>query len=685
MGRKVQGAGLLCGAPRIKLGLGGNLGVVMFEPRCVRAGLLFAACLCFASFQALAQDRAASPAAEAPPPIIPTSAFASRTVFSDAPVLSPDGSYVAFSLVEDGKTSVDVLRIDGAVVVQKIVVGKGEDVQWVGWAGNGRVLVAATQSIPVPALGIELRTSRVFSVEIANATVRQVAHTLDDLVHVDPDGAFLLVSRQRPVPGPGTDMDVWRTWTDGSGRPDERVTDLPGVFRWIADETGALRVGLGLDGRKLKVWYRSTGEEAFRVIGKLREGDDEEMWKVVRVIAGTDEGLTLEPGPSGRVALRKFNYATREVGEVIYENPDCDTEDFTVDEEGRPQAVQFTDDRERIVWLDPAMAALQARLERALGEDGQVRIVQRSRNGARVLISSTSASNPGSWYFYTPADRKLQEFAKLRPEVDVAALTKVEPIEYAARDGTTIHGYLTLPRGREAKALPLIVMPHGGPYGIRDSLDYSDEVQLLANRGYAVLQPNYRGSGGYGEAFTELGRGQIGRRMQDDLDDAVDWAAGQGLIDPARVCLVGASYGGYAALWGVIRNPERYRCAASFAGVTELDKQLAYDRDFFNTAGGRAWRDRVRGDDRGFDLDTVSPARRVNDLHRPVLLVHGRLDSTVPFRQFEIMRSAMQKARVPDAEFLVFDNAGHGFGNTADEQAWYDALLAFLARNNPAD
>ena len=280
---------------------------------------------------------------------------------------------------------------------------------------------------------------------------------------------------------------------------------------------------------------------------------------------------------------------------------------------------------------------------------------------------------------------ELSEFARLRPEIDPTMLAPVRPVEYTARDGTKIHAYLTLPRGREAKGLPLVVLPHGGPYEVRDTLSYDDEVQLLANRGYAVLQPNFRGSGGYGESFSDLGKGEIGRRMQDDLDDAVDWAAKEGLADPARVCLVGASYGGYAALWGAIRNPDRYRCAASFAGVTEWDKQLAYDADFFSAKGRREWRERVRGADRKFDLDSVSPARQAAQLRRPVLLVHGKKDTNVPFSQFEAMRNAINRAHVENAEFIVLADSGHGFDTVADEQAWYDALLAFLAKHNPAD
>jgi dipeptidyl aminopeptidase/acylaminoacyl peptidase len=438
-----------------------------------------------------------------------------------------------------------------------------------------------------------------------------------------------------------------------------------------------------VENRKLKIFYRKDPGSDLEVVGRVGANDDDKLWDIVRVIAGTDEGITLQPGPSGHIALRRFNLASHEAGEVIYENPTWDVDQADLDDNGKPLAVHFTDDKSRIVWLDPAMAQVQERLEKALGSD-EVRIAQRSEDGRRMLITRSSASDPGTLYIYYGDRKELKELSAFRPGLDAAALAQVKAVNYAARDGTKLSAYLTLPRETQGKPLPLIVMPHGGPYGIRDSLAYSDEVQLLASRGYAVLQPNYRGSGGYGKSFEELGKGEIGRRMQDDLDDAVEWAVAQGIADPAKVCLVGESYGGYAALWGVIRNPERYRCAASFAGVTEWDSQLRYDGEYLKRGERRSLIERIRGDDRKFDLASVSPARQVAQLHRPVLLAHGKNDTNVPFSQFEVMRTALTNAKVPGAEYLVLADSGHGFATAKDEQAWYDALVAFLAKNNPA-
>ena len=223
-----------------------------------------------------------------------------------------------------------------------------------------------------------------------------------------------------------------------------------------------------------------------------------------------------------------------------------------------------------------------------------------------------------------------------------------------------------------------------GPYGIRDDGTYDAEVQFLANRGYVVLQPEFRGSGGYGKSFYEKGEGQWGRAMQDDLDDGMDWLARQGTIDPKRVCLIGSSYGGYAALWGAVRNPERYRCAASFAGVSDLQRQLKYQIDFkISKRYRKDWRRTVQGEET-FDLKTVSPLYTVDRLKVPVLLMHGDDDQRVPYKQSKLFADALKEAG-KTYEFVTLKDEGHGFSTSANMQLWLDSLDAFLAKYNPAN
>jgi len=217
---------------------------------------------------------------------------------------------------------------------------------------------------------------------------------------------------------------------------------------------------------------------------------------------------------------------------------------------------------------------------------------------------------------------------------------------------------------------------------VRDTLAFDPEVQFLANRGYAVLQPNFRGSSGYGQEFYEKGEGEWGRAMQDDLDDGVAWLASTGVVDPQRVCIEGSSYGGYAALWAVTRNPERYRCAASFAGVTDVRAQLRYQASQLEARERADWRHTVQGSQR-FDLDTVSPLRQVARLKRPVLVAHGDADTTVLFKQSTRYRDALKHAH-KQFEFVVYPGEGHGLYDPANFTDWLDRLDQFLAKYNPA-
>ena len=305
-----------------------------------------------------------------------------------------------------------------------------------------------------------------------------------------------------------------------------------------------------------------------------------------------------------------------------------------------------------------------------------------SRDEKRVLVYSAGASDPGRYFLLDQATAKMHPVVDPYPSIDPSLLAEVKPIKYRARDGLELPGYLTLPRGREAKRLPLIVLPHGGPFA-RDEWSYSPLVQFLANRGYAVLQPQFRGSIGYGKDFVSRGYGEWGKRMQDDIDDGVDWLARTGQVDPKRVCIVGASYGGYAAMWGAIRNPERYRCAASWAGVSDVEAMLRYDRKIFSAPRYfREWRTKVAGEGK-FDPAAISPIRFADRLKTPIFIAHGEKDDNVLPKQSRDMVAALTKAgRSVTSAF--YEDSSHDFDSNADFEDWLKRLEAFLARHNPA-
>ncbi|MCP5397200.1 MAG: S9 family peptidase [Sphingomonadaceae bacterium] len=616
---------------------------------------------------------------------IPASSFAERNEVGGAR-LSPDGRLIAMRISVEGNANLAIFDAATRRPLSRMEVPEKLDLKWFQWAGSGKVLMSVTGTGRL--VGVDVRYSKLYVMDVEQGSLLYIGHPYqlpdgDDVVHVADDGSFLLLSI---MPSAWDWPLVYRFSLNEKGRGEAVQTQKRGVTRWYADETGVVRAGVAWIDDGWRVHYRSGPDADFIRVDKLVEpSEDSWRWDFSQVRAGSDIGYVVGKQDNGRYALMRFNYATQEVVETVYANPDWDVEEAWFNSSGQPIAALYNSERENIVWLDPELAKTHTALSGVL-QESELRIISRDRAGQRMLVWAGGPGDPGALYVFTPAEGRLDLFQQVRPNLDFTQLVEPVPIRYSARDGTMIEGYLTLPRGRKAKGLPLIILPHGGPYGIRDTLTYNDEVQFLANRGYAVLQPNYRGSGGYGEAFEKLGDGEIGRGMQDDIDDAMDWAVGLGIADPARVCVVGSSYGGYAAMWAVLRNPERYRCAASFAGVSDWQAILRYDRGFFTRKFFNEWRDRVEGEedsDEGVDLADYSPVKNGKALTRPLLLAHGKEDARVPFSQFTAMRGAAKDTGL--VETLVFKDEGHNFDKKESEQQWYDTLGTFLAKHNPAD
>lgn len=642
----------------------------------------FAALALAGAVPVAADDAAPVAALEARPALIPVERFADRPLFSSVNI-APDGRHIAVKTTAAGEGILAVLDLDTRKAIARVKLGGELGYNWHKWAGPNVLLVSVAQTQQL--FGEETRVTRLIALNIANGQQWLIGPDAmgpegDDLLHVAKDGSSVLLAFQKTVYDWPSVHRI--SLTDPKDRGKQVQGAVDGIWEWYADDEGVVRLGTGWSSGKMRVTYRKAEGERFREIARIGEDDEDALRDVQRIIGNSDEAYILDKAADGRTVLVRYDLAKREALETIYRNDDWDLSSAFLDENGKPIAVDFTDDRDRRIWLEPETAALQRKFEQALKAD-EVWIGSRADGGTRMLVTAGGETDPGVLYLYDAGKKSLDELGQYRPQLDIALLARPEPMSYSARDGTKISGLLTLPRGRAAKGLPLIVLPHGGPYGIRDKLEYSDEVQFLANRGYAVLQPNYRGSGGYGDRFSELGAGQIGRAMQDDIDDAMDWAVGQGIADKGRVCVIGSSYGGYAAMWAAIRNPERYRCAASFAGVSDWKRILKYDAKFFSRAGAKKWKSRVTGADK-FDLDTVAPARAIERLKVPLLVAHGRKDANVPFSQFKLVEEAARKANV-GIETLVFDDEGHGFEKAENEARWYAALEAFLAKHNPAD
>ena len=636
------------------------------------------------SDDALAQDdmvAVSHSAAEAKPDLIPTAYFATRGSLWNAK-LSPDGSHISYVRRFNGKLEMIVNNIDDKKMIRRVRFADGTAISSYEWVNDDKLVLRLSSVLTIG--GWYVRRSRIALLEPSKSGIKYLIKDpnglSEEIIHTASDGSYALVAHK----GDGRYYfpAVYRYPLEPGAEGQLVQKPKKNVWSWVADDSGAIRLGLGWQRKKLHIWYRTKAEDELERIAKIKPGDDDTFFDVLQIVSGSDRGYVLDENAEGRVGVRLYDYAKREVVETFYENPDWDVDDLWV-EDGKPIAAFYTDDREQVVWFDDTNKQTYQALQKAL-PGMQVSVTSRAKSGGRMLAWVNSEADPGVLYLFDSEKRTLDELAQFRPKIDFRQLATPSAFTYQARDGTDIRAYLTLPKGREANNLPLIILPHGGPFGIRDQLRYDDEVQFLANRGYAVIQPNFRGSGGYGDDFYELGVGQVGRGMQDDLDDAMDWAVAKGIADKSRVCVVGGSYGGYAALWAVLRNPERYRCAASWAGVTDWDRMLRYDRRYLTNKAGRRWQNKIEGDDKDFDLKDVSPYKLARNLRRPVLLAHGTDDSNVPIKQFDQMVKAAAKAPVKP-ETLRIVGEGHSFSRADSEQQWYDALDGFLAKHNPAD
>jgi dipeptidyl aminopeptidase/acylaminoacyl peptidase len=475
----------------------------------------------------------------------------------------------------------------------------------------------------------------------------------------------------------------------------ETVLKNPGnVVRWGVDHKGCIRLGVTLtDNLKTGFTYRENEGAPWHALRSSDAASGE-----IRPLAfdySKQKLYVAALSSKGRWAIFPFDPATGALGEAVLDDPDYDVAQKewlvpAVDGIGfdqpmfsdRKQAlvgVYYLTEVPRVHWFDPDFAADQEMIDATLPNTVNL-IKDWTRDEKRMLVFAFSDQDPGTYYLFDAIDQTLTRIGSRMGWIKPGLMAPMYPIKYKARDGQLIHGYLTLPPGRPRKNLPLIVLPHGGPR-VRDAWGFDPLVQMFANRGYAVLQMNYRGSPGYGEAFYQKGRREIGRGIQDDIEDATRWAIKKGLADPRHIAIVGASYGGYSALFALGRNPDLYCCGISIAGVTDW---LALGQDMVSGEYKYAWEywNQQVGDPK-IDEDffkSISPVNFADKITAPVLLIQGKNDRTIPSKQANAMIDALEAAGHPP-ESLFIAHEGHGFTSTESRIAVFKAIDAFLAKN----
>jgi len=448
---------------------------------------------------------------------------------------------------------------------------------------------------------------------------------------------------------------------------------------FVADHKGQVRFATadGTDqGRR--VYHRATNDANWDLV--FDESKDDPVVRPLGFARDDKIAYFACPGTHSVGGLCRWNAATKK-SETIWSGteagvdelvPTFDRKDFV--------ALRSMPGRIATTLIDKSAAEsklLAGLMQQFPGED--VRLTSSTTDGSKVVFDVSSDRNPGEFYLFDRATGKATFLFASMPWIKPDEMSTMEPIALKTRDGLALHGYLTRPHGKDqAKNLPMVVVVHGGPYGIRDSWQFGPEIQMLASRGYAVLQVNFRGSGGYGNAFIHAGFGEWGAKMQDDVTDATRWAVTEGIADPKRICIFGASYGGYAALRGVTKEPDLYRCAIGYVGVYDL--RLMYTRgDIPQSTYGDNYLKMVLGEDESVLWDR-SPIAHVDRLKAKVMLIVGGEDRRVPPVQGENLHNALDKAHVQH-EWLYQRTEGHGFYDEKNIADLMNRVDAFLDRN----
>lgn len=608
--------------------------------------------------------------------------------------LSPSGRRMAFVTVVGEDRILAVVDTQTKGQLGRVAVGhaKVRDLQWIG---EGRVLITTSTTESLPELGIlrrELFVGQIYEpvggkiVSMLSAT-RTIFPVLMGPVDIVGAETPVVLVRAHSFESPAR-LALYSV-DPGTGRPRLAEVMSRDVDDYVLDPSGRSVARSEYDDRS-KVWSLH-----------LRDGDGfRETWRTTAPLdAPTLVGLGMT-GESVIVAADRPDLTRDGRNDADFFDVNLTTGawrpvrfEFTPDglffhpvTHRLMGAVRTEEDGFRYAFADEDAGTLWANVEQAF-PDGAPQLMSWSHDLRTAVVFTSGSGDSGSYHLIDLEAGVVTPVGSAYRAITPDLVAPVSTLSYRAADGLEINGYLTVPPGREAKDLPLVVLAHGGP-AARDAMGFDWWAQALASRGYAVLQANFRGSTGYGLDFLEAGYGEWGRKMQTDLSDGVRHLAGEGVIDPERVCIVGASYGGYAALAGPTLDRGVYRCAVSVSGISDLRRMVEHEA----STGARRDNESVRywnrfmGAERLGDrsLDERSPARLAEQADAPILLIHGKDDSVVPVEQSRMMAGALRRAGKP-IEFIELNGEDHWLSRTETRQRMLAETVRFLQAHNPAE
>lgn len=608
--------------------------------------------------------------------LVPLKAFASPPLIQTM-ALSPSGAYVASIQNVGTKTYLVTTTHDGKDLHRLFECDDSTyRMGWFQWINDDRLLLSVYVADVTPRRYFDLKwvQTRLLAInrdgsEFQANLIPPYPQIQDQVIGTIPgnDHAVLIALDLNSSTYPDVfKLDVY------TGKRELVERNIYGIRHWTMDRQGIIRLGRAIEGTTIHHLVKPPGSDSWRTLSKFDVTSETGMTPL-----GFDEDpnmLFVSQPLDGREAIYRLDLSKPDApATLLASHPIYDVEGGLVYFEWLKRVVGVNVvGVERTYWNADAKE-LQAKIDLAL--PGRTNLIcGSSKNGRRHVVVSGHSTQPTQWYLMDEASNRLIWIADNYPNVDPKALRAPTPITFKARDGTVLHGYLTRPS--DDRRLPMIVLPHGGP-AARDDDDFDYWVQFLVSRGWAVLQVNFRGSSGYGTPFTVAGFNRWGLEMQDDLTDGVHYAVEQRIADRDRVCIVGGGYGGYAALIGIVKTPDLYRCAVSLSGISDLPALLEERRNFINyrigweRQLGSAWFDRQR-------LKDTSPINHADKMRTPLLLVHGAKDRVVLVEQSREMAKNLSRAGIQTFRYLELPDGDHYLSRAEDRIRFFQELERFL-------
>jgi dipeptidyl aminopeptidase/acylaminoacyl peptidase len=581
--------------------------------------------------------------------------------------LSPDGKYYSFLKPYQSRMNIFVQEI-GSSDTKRLTSNEDRDIWEYDWKGSSRLVYLQDSG------GDE--NTHLFAVDMSG----------DNVVDLTPFEG-VRVGIINPMDYHETDMliemnkrnpqlfDLYRI-NIATGELAMIAESGDGATVWTVDHDDQVRVALETDGVNSMVFYRENDQSDFV---KKFEMSYKDTFRPLFFTPDNQHLYALSNLNRDKLALVKYDFAQNRELEVVFEHPEADIEEVW----NSPTRKVLTDlwymtwrwERQSFDSLmDEVHTKMEARFPNHMIWDEDFDLAEN-----RFIFLAFNDRNPGTYYLYERNTDSITKLADASPWIKEEQLVEMKPISYKSRDGLTIHGYLTLPKGRAAKDLPVIVHPHGGPWA-RDTWTYNPLVQFFANRGYAVFQMNFRGSTGYGKEFVQASFKEWGGAMQDDITDGVKWLIDEGVADPERVCIFGGSYGGYATLAGVTFTPDLYACGVDYVGISNLFTFLETIPPYWIPYRDM-WYEEVGHPEKDKELLTAkSPIFHVDQIKAPLLIAHGSNDPRVNQDESDQIVNALRERGI-DVKYIVKENEGHGFRNEENRFELYREMEKFFDKH----